>query len=92
MDLCHLLYEFQFWYTEEFYWTLWQIENNTNKIRSSEVIDLSLSNTVIFPNDYNMQFGVLITDFSGKPVQYDPTYFTIKMIENTSHGHGYFKQ
>ena len=35
-----------------------------------------------------MQFGVLITDSSGKPVQYDPTYFTIKMIENTSYGHG----
>ena len=47
-----------------------------------------MSNTAIFPNDYNMQFGVLITDSSGKPVQYDPTYFTIKMIENTSHGHG----
>ena len=79
--LYHWWFLLQYWFTEEFYWKLWLIESSTNKARSTQAVDLSTNNFELYPNNYNLQFGILILNLFGQPVSYDPTYFIIKMVE-----------
>ena len=71
---------------------LWLIESNTNKARSTEVIDLSVSDIKLYPYEYNLEFAVLMLNSQGQPIPYDPTYFTIKMLEISTYGHGSYRK
>ena len=52
--------------------------NNTNKTR--RIDDYLKSIISIYLNGYFFN-GILISNLIGRPLSYDPTYFTIKMIE-----------
>ena len=56
---------------------------NSNNSKSTEVVNLNISDEDYYTFDYGLAFGVLLTDVYGKPTPLDSRYFTLQISEGT---------
>ena len=56
---------------------------NSNNSKSTEVVNLNISDEDYYPVDYGFAFGVLLTDLYGNPMPLDSRYFTLQISEGT---------
>ena len=57
----------------------------SNNTLSTEVINLNTEDQNYYLYDYGFRFGVSITDGNGSPINLDPTYFALNILQSSTY-------